>query len=106
MKNLCCALLLLLPLTALAVSYPIEVDESLNGAEVSVSPESIDRDLAGLLVYNYGARPVECSAVFKNGPEVPRTRQAVIASGERLPMTVKFRRDIIKLRVKLTCNPQ
>lgn len=109
MKTTCIAALVsfaIIPLSALAVSYPVEVDQELNGAEVLVTPESIDRDMAGLVLQNYGGRPVECSAVFRNGPESPRTRRITLAAGERKPMTAKFKRDVIRLRIKLTCTPQ
>ncbi len=106
MKKLCSVLLALLPLAAFAATYPVEVDKSLNGSEIGVTTETIDRDLAGLLLYNYGATPATCTGVFSNGPEPARTRRAQIQPGERIPMTVKFKRDIIRLRVKLTCEPQ
>lgn len=106
MKRLCCLLLALLPVAGVAATYPIEVEQKLNDTEVSVTPQAIDRDMSALLLYNYGASPVSCTAVFRNGPESPRTRRAVIAAGEQVPMTVKFKRDVIRLRATLTCEPQ
>ncbi|MCQ4314279.1 3-phosphoglycerate kinase [Pseudomonas stutzeri] len=100
------ASLAIIPLSALAVSYPVELEQELNGAEVLATTETIDRDMAGLLLQNFGERPVECTAVFRNGPEVPRTRRTTLASGERKPLTAKFKRDVIRLRVKLTCEPE
>jgi len=101
-----CTLLAMFPLTALAVSYPVEVEQQLNGTEVLVSTEIIDRDMAGVLLQNYGATPVACSAVFRNGPEAPRTRRTTLQAGERKPLTAKFKRDVIRLRIKLTCEAQ
>ncbi|MFL9812008.1 3-phosphoglycerate kinase [Stutzerimonas sp. VN223-3] len=109
MKRICFAALAslaIIPLSALAVSYPVELEQELNGAEVLATTETIDRDMAGLLLQNFGERPVECTAVFRNGPEVPRTRRTTLASGERKPLTAKFKRDVIRLRVKLTCEPE
>ncbi|MBA1278223.1 3-phosphoglycerate kinase [Stutzerimonas stutzeri] len=100
------ASLAIIPLSALAVSYPVELEQELNGAEVLATTETIDRDMAGLLLQNFGERPVSCSAVFRNGPEVPRTRRTTLEAGERKPLTAKFKRDVIRLRIKLTCEPQ
>jgi hypothetical protein len=109
MKRICFAVLAslaIIPLSALAVSYPVELEQELNGAEVLATTETIDRDMAGLVLQNFGERPVECTAVFRNGPEVPRTRRTTLAAGERKPLTAKFKRDVIRLRVKLTCEPE
>jgi len=106
MKRLCFAALVIFPLSAVAVSYPVELEQELNGAEVLASTETIDRDMAGLVLQNFGEGPVECTAVFRNGPEMPRTRRIMLEAGESKPMTAKFKRDVIKLRVKLTCESQ
>ena len=106
MKRLCIAALVIFPLSAVAVSYPVELEQELNGAEVLASTETIDRDMAGLVLQNFGEGPVECTAVFRNGPEMPRTRRITLEAGESKPMTAKFKRDVIKLRVKLTCESQ
>lgn len=102
MKKLCCLLFALLPLGAHA--YPIELDKQLNGAEVSASTQEIDHNMAALMLYNYGQSEAECSAVFRNGPEAPRTRRAVLAPGANTNLTVKFTRSVIRLRVSLTCG--
>lgn len=102
MKKFCCALIALLPLTAFA--YPIEVEKQLNGAEVSVTTQEIDHNMGAVLLDNYGQTAAHCKAVFRNGPEVPRTRKVLLAAGESSNMTVKFARSIIKLRVQLTCG--
>ncbi|MDP2245648.1 3-phosphoglycerate kinase [Pseudomonas sp.] len=102
MKNVCCALIALLPLVAFA--YPIELEKQFNGAEVSVTSQEIDHNMAAVLLYNYGQTEAECKAVFRNGPEAPRTRQVLLAPGQNSNLTVKFARSIIKLRVQLTCG--
>lgn len=102
MKIFCCALIALLPLAAFA--YPIELEKQFNGAEVSVSSQEIDHNMAAVLLYNYGQTEAECKAVFRNGPEAPRTRQVLLAPGQNSNLTVKFARSIIKLRVQLTCG--
>ena len=105
MKRTSCLLLLAcLPLGAHA--YPIELEKQLNGAEVSATTQDIDHNMAGLMLYNYGQRDAECKAVFRNGPEAPRTRRSVLAAGASNNMTVKFTRSVIRLRIDLTCNPK
>lgn len=102
MKRICCLLFALAPLGAHA--YPIELDRQLNGAEVSATTQEIDHDMAALMLYNYGQSEAECTAVFRNGPEAPRTRRTVLAAGASSNMTVKFSRSVIRLRVQLTCG--
>ncbi|MCQ4294690.1 3-phosphoglycerate kinase [Pseudomonas stutzeri] len=106
MKTIGYLLFALLPLTANATTYPIDVDQQLNGADINVTPQAIDRDLAALLLLNYGETAAVCTAVFQNGPEAPRTRRTEVQPGERKALTSKFKRDVIRLRVKLTCEPQ
>ncbi|HEX5843221.1 MAG TPA: 3-phosphoglycerate kinase [Pseudomonas sp.] len=102
MKKLCCALLACLPLSVFA--YPIELEKQLNGAEVSASTQEVDHNMGAVVLYNYGRSEAQCSAVFRNGPEAPRTRKVSLAAGESSNMTVKFTRSIIRLRVQLTCG--
>ncbi|WP_339522505.1 3-phosphoglycerate kinase [Pseudomonas sp. EA_35y_Pfl2_R111] len=102
MKKLCCALLTCLPLTVMA--YPIELEKQLNGAEVSATTQEIDHNMGAVQLYNYGRSDAKCTAVFRNGPEAPRTRKVSLAAGESGNLTLKSTRSIIKLRVKLTCE--
>ncbi|PTS83785.1 3-phosphoglycerate kinase [Pseudomonas sp. HMWF032] len=102
MKKLCCALLACLPLSVMA--YPIEVEKQLNGAEVAATTQEIDHNMGGLQLYNYGRAAAQCTALFRNGPEAPRTRKVRLSAGESSSLAVKFSRSIIKLRVKLTCE--
>jgi len=103
MKRICCSLLLCLPLTALA--YPTEVEKSLNGMEIDVQTQDIGDTMGAVLLQNYGKQDVACSATFQNGPENPKVRKAVIPAGKTKNLTASFGRSIIKLRVKVTCNP-
>ena len=106
MKKISYAVFALFPMFAVAASYPVEVDEQLNGTEIMVTPETIDSDMAGLLLQNYGREPASCTAVFRNGPEAPRTRRTTLQPGERKALTSKFKRAVIRLRIKLTCEPE
>lgn len=103
MKKLCLALAAMLPLSAFA--YPTELNKQLNGAEVSATVEDIDADIGSVMLYNYGRADATCTAVFRNGPEAPRTRKTEVRAGESTNLTLKFGRKIIKLRVDLTCKP-
>lgn len=103
MKKLCLALATLLPLTA--VAYPLEMNKQMNGAEVSATAEDIDSDIGSVMLYNYGQRAAKCKAIFRNGPDAPRTRKIDLAPGQNSNLTVKFARKVIKLRIDLTCNP-
>ncbi|KJK00397.1 3-phosphoglycerate kinase [Pseudomonas sp. 21] len=103
MKKFCCAVLALLPLTALA--YPIEVQKSLNGTEVDVETQDIGDQMGAIILRNVGQQPVTCTAVFVNGPETPHVRKATLAPGKEANLTSSFSRAVIKLRIKLTCNP-
>src|SRR5690606_34986485 len=69
MKRICCLLFALLPVVAMA--YPIEVAKQFNGAEISVTTQEIDHNMAALMLYNYGQAEAQCTAIFRNGPEAP-----------------------------------
>nr|WP_298140982.1 3-phosphoglycerate kinase [uncultured Pseudomonas sp.] len=102
MKKYCCVLLALLPLGAFA--YPIEVEKQLNGAEVSATTVEIDHNMGAVRLYNYGQAKADCTVIFRNGPETPRTRKVALAAGETNSLTYKSNRSIIRLRVELTCG--
>lgn len=106
MKRRCYLLLALLPLSAVAVTYPVDLEQQLNGAEIMASPETIDRDMAGLQLHNHGQTAARCTAVFRNGPEAPRTRRVEMQPGEQKILTAKFKREVIRLRIQLTCEPR
>ena len=106
MKRICLAVLAIIPLSALAVSYPVDIQQQLNGTEVLANASSIDRDMAALHLHNLGAEPVDCKAVFRNGPEAPRSRRTTLQAGEQKALTAKFKRDVIRLRIQLDCEPQ
>ncbi|WP_017938842.1 hypothetical protein [Zestomonas thermotolerans] len=104
-KELCCAVFALLPLAALAATYPIELEKQLNGAEISASPMALDYNLGAVNLYNYGETRARCTAVFRNGPEMPRTRRITLEPGDNSAVTGKFNSGILRLRIKLTCEP-
>ena len=83
-----------------------QLGQQLNGAEVSATTVEIDHNMGAVRLYNYGQAAAECSAIFRNGPETPRTRKASLAAGQSHNLTYKSNRSIIRLRVELTCEPQ
>ncbi|WP_152224694.1 3-phosphoglycerate kinase [Pseudomonas sp. SCB32] len=103
MKKIGCAVLAMLPLTALA--YPIEVEKTLNGTEVSYDTQDIGDRMGAILLHNHGEKSVTCTAVFVNGPETPHVRKATLEPGKDANMASSFSRAVIKLRIKLTCTP-
>lgn len=104
MKKFCCVLLALLPLTAFA--YPIDVHKDLNDMKIDYETFDTDNDIGSIRVANYGDVDATCKAVFNNGPEAPRTRTIDVPAGKHKNATAKFTREIIKLRIKLTCTPK
>ena len=104
MRKFCCVLLALLPLTAFA--YPIDVQKDLNDMKIDYETFDTDNDIGSIRVANYGDVDATCKAVFNNGPEAPRTRTIDVPAGKHKNATAKFTREIIKLRIKLTCTPK
>ncbi|WP_397451760.1 3-phosphoglycerate kinase [Pseudomonas sp. NA-150] len=102
MKKFCCVLLALLPVTAFA--YPIDVEKHLNGVSVDYNTHDTDYDIGSITVNNYGNTPAECTVLFVNGPENPRTRRIQVPAGRSVDASAKFTRSIIKLRITLTCQ--
>ncbi|PBP90523.1 3-phosphoglycerate kinase [Pseudomonas syringae] len=103
MNRLCCALLVMLPLTALA--YPIEVEKQYQGVKIDYVAHDVDHDTGSITVNNYGEVDAKCSVVFINGPEAPRTRHVQVGAGKSLDVSSRFNRSIIKLRIRLSCQP-
>lgn len=104
MRKFCCALLALLPLSALA--YPIDVSKKIDGVSVDYLASDVDGDISSIQLNNYGTNDAVCSVVFTNGPEAPRTRKVTVPAGKSINTTAKFNRAIIKMRIGLTCAPK
>lgn len=104
MKKFCCVVLALLPMTAFA--YPIDVQKNLNGMKIDYQTFDTDNDIGSIRVANYGDVDATCKAKFSNGPEAPRNRTIDVPAGKHKNATAKFTREIIKLRIELTCTPK
>ena len=103
MNKICVALLALLPTTALAF-FPIEVEQRLNGAEISYDAREVAPNVGGMVLINQGQSAASCSATFRSGPDTPRTRRVTLEPGERANLTARFTRDIVRLRIQLDCE--
>ncbi len=104
MNRICCVLLTMLPLSAWA--YPIEVEKHVQGVEIDYTSHDTFYDTGAITVNNYGSVPAKCSVVFQNGPEAPKTRRVTVAAKKSVDVSAKFNRSIIKLRIKLSCEPE
>jgi len=102
MRKFCCVLLALLPLSAFA--YPIDVEKQLNGLSIDYTAHDTDQDIGSIQLSNYGKTDALCKVVFINGPEAPRTRQVEVSAGKTVNVTAKFNRQIIRLRLNLSCT--
>jgi hypothetical protein len=88
-----------------AAAYPtdLEVDaDSLNLTATVIS----DGRLAVVRVANHEGFAVRCDAVFRNGPELGRVRRAIIEPADTGALTWMPRREVVRLRVELSCQPQ
>ncbi|BAP43807.1 hypothetical protein PSCI_3105 [Pseudomonas sp. StFLB209] len=103
MNRICCVVLAMLPTAALA--YPIEVQKSTPGVQVDYRSHDTYHDTGSLTLDNYGQVDARCRVEFINGPEAPRVRRVEVKAGQSLNVVSKFNRSIIKLRVKLECEP-
>ncbi|KPW41099.1 hypothetical protein ALP45_04342 [Pseudomonas coronafaciens pv. atropurpurea] len=103
MNRLCCLLLAILPVTAYA--YPIDVEKQYQGVKVDYVTHDVYHDTGSITVTNYGDVEAKCSVMFTNGPEAPRTRHVQIGAGKSVDVSSRFNRSIIKLRIRLACQP-
>ncbi|APC15427.1 3-phosphoglycerate kinase [Pseudomonas frederiksbergensis] len=104
MKKICCVVLAMLPLTAFA--YPIDVEKNLNGLKINYATYATTYDMGAITLNNDSDKAAECSVVFRNGPESPRTRRVSLEAGKSADLSAKFNREIIKLYITLTCKPK
>jgi len=103
MKKAIMLLALLFPLVAQA--FPFEVEKQLNGAEIDVQTLDLGNNMAAVTLQNYGQRAAVCKVRFRNGPEVPRTRKARLDAGETAHLTANFKSTVIRMRVRVECQP-
>ncbi|WP_449434392.1 3-phosphoglycerate kinase [Pseudomonas putida] len=104
MKKCCAAILLSLPLGAMA--YPIEVEKEVTGVKLDYSAYDTAYDIGAITLNNYGQVPAACKVMFRNGPEAPRVRRVNVPAGKSVDVNAKFNRQIIKLRISVSCKAQ
>jgi hypothetical protein len=66
--------------------------------------ETVLHNQAVMSVKNAESRPVDCTVVFRNGPELPVARQSPILPGEEKLFSAPIRRDITRLLIDLKCQ--
>ncbi|AXM98443.1 3-phosphoglycerate kinase [Pseudomonas plecoglossicida] len=104
MKKCCAAILMCLPLGAMA--YPIDVEKELTGVKLDYNAYDTAYDIGAITLNNYGQVPAACKVTFRNGPEAPRVRRVNVPAGKSADVTAKFNRQIIKLRIALNCKAE
>ncbi|TFF41624.1 3-phosphoglycerate kinase [Pseudomonas sp. RIT623] len=104
MKKSCLAVLLCLPLGAMA--YPIDVEKQMTGVKVDYTAYDTAYDIGSISLNNYGQVAAACKVSFRNGPEAPRVRRVNVPAGKSVDVTAKFNRQIIKLRIALDCKAE
>jgi hypothetical protein len=96
--------LLLALASGAAAAYPIDLEVRADELNVTTVVHA-DGRLAVIEVSNHEPYAVRCEALFRNGPEQGRSRRAIIESGTALPLTWMPRREVVRLRVELRCEP-
>lgn len=104
MKKCLAILMSLLPITALA--YPIEVQKQVDGVKLDYTAYDTAPDIGSIALNNYGQVPAACKVTFRNGPEAPRVRRINVPAGRSVDVTAKFNRQIIKLRIDVSCQAE
>ncbi len=80
----------------------MDVNEDLGGLKVEVTSGWIG-NRAWVRLQNTDIFPVFCTAEFRNGPE-SRTRRATVEPGKESLLTFAARREVVRMRVNLTCS--
>lgn len=104
MKKFFTVWLAMLPLTALA--YSTDVSKTIEGVKIDAIASDVAADISSIQLDNYGTNDAQCTVVFTNGPEAPRTRKVSVPAGKSTRTTVKFNREIIRMRIALSCAPK
>lgn len=97
--------LVLLFAASTALAYPVELEFEPRGLDVFAESYS-EGPMAMVRVTNGEDFPVVCRAVFRNGPEASRQRQAVVAPGDSALLSWAPKRTVVRLRVGLHCERQ
>ncbi|RJG14033.1 3-phosphoglycerate kinase [Pseudomonas cavernicola] len=105
MNRLICAVALLVPVTALATFFPIDVTPHMDGTDVAYETTPLLFNMGVMSLHNKGKTAAACKVVFNNGPEYPRVRKVILEPGEQATLAGNFKSEIIRMRIELTCVP-
>lgn len=89
--------------TIMPAPYAIEVYGNLGGLDIAVEAGSTVGDAYVKLVSHHDA-PVRCDVLFKSGPE-SRPRGATLAPEAERLIVGGLRREVVRLRIGVTCKP-
>jgi hypothetical protein len=87
-----------------AWGYPADLEIRPKGLNIGAIVHS-DGRLAMVRITNQEATPLRCDAFFRNGPEQGRTRHAIVDSGDSATLSWMPRREVVRLRIQLNCEP-
>ena len=102
MRKLIAAAALMLA-SSTAAAFPLELDFDPAGLDVIASPHT-DGRVAMVQVHNGEDFALRCHAVFRNGPEVGRARQVIVAAQSPATLSWTPKRSVVRLRIELRCE--
>jgi hypothetical protein len=91
-------------LAGVAWAFPVDLEVDAEGLNIGTVVHSDDK-LAIVSVTNQEEFPLRCEAEFHSGPEHGRTRFAIIEPGRVASMSWAPRREVVRLRIALSCQP-
>ncbi len=88
---------------AAARTFPIDIEQELNGLDIGVT--SSPGAMTVVTLQNRSKQRAQCQALFEGGLATPVRRTASVAPGKSATLSYKAKDDIARLHVKLTCTP-
>ena len=86
-----------------ALAFAVDLEFDPRGLDVVAEPFA-QGPVALVRIINGEEFPVLCRAVFRNGPEASRQRQAVVAPGDSATISWAPQRTVVRLRIGLHCE--
>lgn len=88
-----------------ASAYPADI--TVEAGELKLDARlHTDGHFAIVQVSNLDEVTIRCEAEFTSGPERGRARRAIIAPGDSAALRWNPRREVVRLRITLRCEPQ
>jgi hypothetical protein len=97
------AALVLMTMAGAAAAFPVDLEVDAGELRIGTIVHS-DGHIAVVRVTNDEDVTVRCDAVFRNGPEVGRERNAIIEPSASAALSWTPRREVVRLRIELTCQ--